>query len=343
MMNSIQHVKWDHGSFDVHLLGGMLAGVELETAGRRIKPFYEAAWIGDGTKAEPPLLNNLRSEFPCVPFGVPYAPESVLEAWQASVGAPVDASDGPLEPIDALLHGYCSNYDWTLIERSDLGVHIAIDYPETSAIRRLTRTVTADPNAAAIDFSLTIEARAKGRRPIGLHPNLALPSIAGALRLEPGAYKFGFVHPAGPEPGVSRAVAGAVFDRIQSVPMREGGTAAFDRLPFAYDTEEILQLCGTDGRVGLEDEEQGVRYQLTWDAEVLPSLLLWISNRGRSYEPWSGRNLCLGVEPLAAAFDLGLNASLASNPINERGVPTAVALTPETPINIAYRFEASVP
>ena len=338
-MDKIWHLEWPHGALDVHSKGGMLGGVSLRSGNRRVAPFYEAPWLDDETPAQAGLLGQLRSEFPCVPFGVPYAPATVVESWQKSLAAPIDEPDDPLDASDDLLHGYACVGEWQLVRQTALSIEIALEYPVTSSIARVVRMIRADPNSPAIDFSVRVEARRKTRRPIGLHPNLALPSMAGALQIHPGAFRFGVVHPAGPEPGVSRAAPGAVFEQLDRVPLRAGGTAAFDRLPFAHDTEEIIQLCGVDGSVVLTNDASQVAYRLTWDASLLPSLLLWISNRGRTYSPWNGRNLCLGVEPVASAFELGCRPSLAANPINARGVQTALTLAPGHPVEIAYRFE----
>jgi hypothetical protein len=338
-MDKIWHLEWPHGALDVHSRGGMLGGVLLRNGNRRVAPFYEAPWLDDETSRQTGLLGQLRSEFPCVPFGVPWSAEAVVESWRKSLAASVDERDHPLDASDDLLHGYGCVGEWTLVRQTDLSIEIALDYPAESSIARVVRVIRADPNAPAIDFSVKIEARRKTRRPIGLHPNLALPSMAGALRIHTGAFRFGVVHPAGPEPGVSRAAPGAIFEQLDRVPLRAGGTAAFDRLPFVQDTEEIIQLCGVDGVVTLTNEESQVAYRLTWDSSVLPSLLLWISNRGRTYSPWNGRNLCLGVEPVASAFELGCRPSLTANPINARGVSTAVAIEPGKPVKLAYRFE----
>ncbi|MEM9902681.1 MAG: hypothetical protein AAF865_15140, partial [Pseudomonadota bacterium] len=197
------------------------------------------------------------------------------------------------------------------------------------------------PGEARIAFALKIHARQAARRPIGLHPNLAFPKIAGALRVVPGAFEFGAIHPARPEAGVSRSLAGGLFEDLKEVPLGAGGHGPFDRLPFVHDTEEILQLCGADGHVRLENSSAGAAYTLDWDASVLPSLQLWISNRGRKAAPWNGRNMCLGVEPLAGVFDLGTRAGLAPNPINQRGVATAAKLDPDRPVEIVYSFAAA--
>lgn len=317
----------------------MLADTMLRApSGKEVRPFYEAPWIGEPGAVEPPLLAGMRNEFPCVPFGGLYPDDSVTEAWAPSLVASVAEADAAIVDSDLMLHGPCGAADWAFVDADDGGVTLALDYPESSPIARLERSVRAVPDAPAIDMTLRITARRACRRPIGVHPNLALPAVTGALELQPGAFAFGMVHPAGPEPGVSRSAAGAVFDDLARVPLRAGGAGRFDRLPFGHDTEETLQLCGCDGTVAIVDHERRCRYRLDWDATILPSLLLWISNRGRAYAPWNGRNLCVGVEPMAGAFDLGTRAALASNPINARGVPTALSLSPGAPVTLRYRF-----
>ncbi|CAN0627122.1 conserved protein of unknown function [Burkholderia multivorans] len=338
-METVWHLEWTHGAFDVHANGGMLGGVAFALNDRTIRPFYEAPWLDRPEPQPAGLLGVMRSEFPCVPFGVPYAPDSLPDGWREAAATPIDTRDAAHDASDDLQHGYGCVGAWSLVKQTAHEIEIALDYPEGSPIRRLTRIVRADPSRAALDVVLRIEARAAARRPAGLHPNLALPALAGAFRVEPGAFRFGIVHPGGPEPGVSRALAGATFDALDRVPLADGGTGAFDRLPLADATEEIVQLCGIDGTVTLTDDDARTRYRLTWDAAALPSLLLWISNRGRTHSPWNGRNLCLGVEPVASAFELGCRPSLAANPINAREVPTAISLNPDQPVEIAYRFE----
>jgi len=339
-MDKIWHLEWNFGSLDLHSAGGMLGGVALKDGARTLRPFYEAPWIGEAALPdEPTLLDQLRSEFPCIPFGSPsYPVERVIDSWKQSVTPPA-AADPTLDASDSLLHGYVCVGSWKLIRQTDSSIEIAVDYPAGSAISRVSRVVSADGDAPALDFSVTIEARKKARRPMGVHPNLALPSVPGKFRIEPGEFQFGVVHPAGPEPGVSRAKPGALFENLANVSMRENGSARFDRLPFEYATEEIVELCGIDGSVKLYDDEAKAAYRLTWDASILPSLLLWISNRGRSYPPWNSRNVCVGVEPLVGAFDLGYHAAMARNPINEKGVDTARTLIPGEPTRIDYRFE----
>jgi len=331
--------RWAHGRFAVSAAGGFLAALRFDVGGRVIEPLYQAPWIDERPPVADPLLRRLRGEFLCLPFGVSHAPEAVDDpAWREALRSELDAASAPLGPSDRFVHGYPPVHDWQLLDDAADALTIAIDFPVESPIRRVTRTLRPDPDAAALDVVTTIEARRRARRPAGLHPNFALPAAPGSLRIEPARFAFGVAHPAGPEKGVSRALPAADFTDLAAVPLAGGGLGRFDRLPFAFDTEEILLLAGCGGHVSLVDESAGVAHTLTWNADQLPSLLLWMSNRGRRAAPWSGRNLCLGVEPVASAFDLGCEASLAANPVARRGIATALQLDPAHPTELRYRI-----
>jgi len=330
-------LKWSHGELLVHSRGAMLGSVALRHGHGWVRPFYEAPWLDEIAPDAGGLLAHLRGEFPCVPFGMSAAPEILETSWQASLTDSPDSLDG-LDYNDPCSHGYGCVADWHPVLINDTTVSLETRYPQDSPIIRLIRTVRVLPGAPSIHFIVVIEARREARLPIGLHPILALPAAPGAFRVEPGAFRFGMTHPGGPEPGISRAMPGRLFNTLEQVPLRDGSTEAFNRYPFAHDTEEIVQLCGVDGRIKLVDEQTCATYLLTWDAALLPSVLLWISNRGRKYGPWNGRNVCLGVEPVASAFDLGSRAACVSNPINARGVATAVAFSPSRPLRLDYYF-----
>jgi hypothetical protein len=334
-MGETWSIEWSHGHATVHAGAGALGRTDFRlNDGRTVNPFYEAAWLGRAEPVAPPVMTNLRGDWACLPFGHPYgADEGLTGAWAKAAAA---ALDRPLTPGETIQHGYGANVDWRLVSRTGAALVIAIDYPGESPIAGLTRTIRPVPGQAAIDVSVEIRARRPCRRPFGFHPNFALRGAPASFRIEPGRFAFGLTHPTG-ERGVSKSKREARFSSLAEVPLASGGTARFDRLPFAEDTEEIVQLCGIDGSVRLVDEAERAAWTLTFGKD-LPSLLLWMSNRGRQYDPWNGRNLCLGVEPIASAFDLGTPASVASNPIADAGVPTALTLDPARPVTVGFRL-----
>ena len=94
------------------------------------------------------------------------------------------------------------------------------------------------------------------------------------------------------------------------------------RLPVRVATEELVQLTRPDGRVTLTYPEEGFRVRMAWDAQHFPGLAIWVSNRGRTGYPWSGRHQAVGLEPVCAAFDLGQGISGSENPLSQAGHPT---------------------
>jgi len=91
-------------------------------------------------------------------------------------------------------------------------------------------------------------------------------------------------------------------------------------------------------QVRLVDLHDQVAWHLNWNTERLPSCLLWMSNRGRTFPPWNGRNLCVGVEPVASAFDLGSVIASTDNPIARAGVATTITVEPDIALALGYRL-----
>ena len=73
------------------------------------------------------------------------------------------------------------------------------------------------------------------------------------------------------------------------------------------------------------------------DPRVLRSTLMWMSNGGRHYPPWSGRHVnTLGLEEITGYFHYGIAHSAADNEIARGGDPTCVQLDPEKPLVVNY-------
>ena len=87
-------------------------------------------------------------------------------------------------------------------------------------------------------------------------------------------------------------------------------------------------------------KRRATEFRLTWQKEHFPSLLLWISNRGRKMAPWNGRHVAIGIEPICSPFGLGPATALADNPVARSGTPTALAFRKDRPFVTRYRIEA---
>jgi hypothetical protein len=325
---------WAHGALTVQRLGAMLAPLTFVLAdGRQVSPFHIAPWADEPeAEALPGLLRKLRGEWPCMPFGYSVPADGWPDAWSRVMGPPEH---------DEEAHGHSSNHDWTWVDGDSRSLSLTLDYPASSPVARVERTVTPDPAAPAVDIEFTVVVRRACRLPIGLHPVFRLPMQTGAAEVELGTFDHGRTYPDDVEPGAPLFAKDATFSSLSAVPARAGGTVDASRLPLAADTEELLQIQGLDGTVALANHAEGYRVRLSWQKEHFPSLLLWYSNRGRKAFPWNGRHVAIGVEPICSPFGLGPATAVADNPIAQSGVPTALEFTPERPFTTRYRIEAA--
>jgi len=316
---------WSHGRGAVEALGGMLGPVHFAMpGGGSAQPFAVFPWADEPLPANQQPLTGLmargRGEWPCVPFGLNRDPDEL--GW------------------DHPIHGEAAHAEWMRIDggASDARIRLRFDADAACPIERLEREVRGVEGRAEVECELVVHVRAPCRLPIGLHPTLRLPARAGALRVDPGAFRFGRTFPREVEPGADLVAPDREFTDLAAVPRASGGTLDLRAFPLEGRTESLVQLCGVTGRVRAENHEEGYAVTVSWDTTQLPSCLLWISNAGRSAWPWSRRHFALGIEPVCAAFDLGVVASTQHNPINERGVPTALALDPAEPLVLRYRI-----
>jgi hypothetical protein len=323
---------WRHGALTVQRHAAMLAPLTfLLRDGRQVSPMHVAPWAEDPIAATlPGILQRLRGEWPCVPFGYAIEDATAPADWARLNGAP--------EPGEEV-HGHSSNHPWTWLDDDGTSLRLTLDYPEGHVVKRLQRTITPDPNGPAVDIGLTIEIAADCRLPLGLHPTFRLPSLAQGARIEPGPFREGRTFPGTVEPSAPLFAIDQGFAALTEVPKRDGGTFDASRVPLPLATEELLQLNDID-TVALANEAEGYRVRLRWNKAHFPSLLLWMSNRGRQAEPWNGRHTALGMEPICSPFGLGPASARADNPMARGGTPTARDFKAGEVFTTQYRIEA---
>lgn len=323
---------WKHGALTVQRHGAMLAPLTLLLAdGRQVSPLHVAPWAEEPVAATlPGILRRLRGDWPCVPFGYAVEDPTAPPAWARL--------NGPPEPGEEV-HGHSSNHPWTWLEGDGTSLRLTLDYPAGSPVRRVRRSVTPDPDRPAVDISLIIEIEEDCRLPLGLHPTFRLPALAQSARIEPGPFREGRTYPGTVEPSAPLFAIDQGFVSLSDVPRRSGGTFDASRVPLPLETEELLQLNDID-HVALANEVEGYRVRLSWNKEHFPSLLLWMSNRGRTGEPWNGRHTALGMEPICSPFGLGPASARADNPMARSGTPTARDFKAGEMFTTNYRIEA---
>ena len=327
-----RELVWEHGRLSLQSLGGMLGPVHFKLPdGREVSPLHVAPWGQDPNRATlPTILQELRGEWPCVPFGSDGL-RSLPEGWSATG----DSFEGAEVP-----HGHSSNVHWSWGTCDDGEANLHCIYPQHHPVRELRRRIVPDPRAAAIDITLEIRVDRPCKLPIGLHPTFRLSPEPGSVELETGTYDHVRSFPGDVEPGAALFQSDRRWGTLQAIQARDGADIDAARVPLAQSTEELLQLVGSDGTFALHYRHEGFRARLRWQKEHFPSLLLWYSNGGRQTYPWDGRHLALGVEPICSAFDLGPAVSAGVNPIQTAGCPTSMQFDPNAVFITHYRISA---
>ena len=316
----------------VQSLGGMVGPARFKLGSRAVSPLAVAPWADEPEAATlPPILQRLRGEWPCVPFGIA-SDANLPPEWRP---------EHNLEP-DAFPHGYSANGLWQAVSHTASSVELELVYPEAHPIACVRRRVTAAADRPALAFTLQIEARAACRLPIGIHPTFRLPGAPGSNTLEVDPATDCWTPPAPAEPGISRVAVDRRGVQLDAVPLTDGRQVDFTRLPLAEPGEELLLVAGARGRSRLSCASEGYSAELRWDPAVFASLMLWISNRGRTVYPWSGRHQALGMEPVTAAFDLGTSVSAnRKNPLEKAGHATVRDFAAGEVLETSYSIEVN--
>ena len=247
--------------------------------GEPFRPLAEAPWRDEPEAASdadvPAHRRSLGGEWACFPFG--------------------------RTAFDPVVHGFATDHDWQLERLSDASARAVIDLPDACPFEGITREITLEGSTGTVTVDLTVLPRISATIPCGLHPIIGPPETVGRFSLDVG-FDHGETFPVLFEPGASRLAIDRRFDDLAALPLEMGGTASLADL---FDTtgEDAAQVHGlSSGSATVRFPDSGACFDLLWQPEHFPSLLLWVSNRGRRSRPWNGRFRGLGVEPIHGRF-----------------------------------------
>ncbi|RWA72879.1 hypothetical protein [Mesorhizobium sp.] len=297
-------------SVSLDLAVGHIAAMEIEADGRRLKPLHRAPWVGAPRETLPENL-----------------PEGTVRLSGDFLCAPFSTSDVEAAP----LHGWTANSEWDVVENSAIA-------GGWRAVFRLRRKVMG----AAVDKIFTLRdnhpflyqehifSGGSGAISVAHHPMTAMQG-GGRLAFSPKRLAVTPATPLEPDParGRFRLAYPARATNLTHFPIAAGGTADLTDYRMEDRREDFITLVEADhggpGWTALARRaEQDLVLVLKNPAE-LPVTMLWFSNGGRDYAPWSGRHIgVLGIEDGRAA--VGHAASLGDNWLKHEGVATAFAL-----------------
>jgi len=306
--------------------GGHLGPVTFERNGRKIRPYSVAPWGEESfTPPLPPILQVLRGDFFCLPFGGNAKPYR-----------------GEKHPV----HGETANARWhfeSLEKRQDrTGLHLSL--------RTKVRPGRVDKRIFLIDgqnslYCQHVVSGMRGPMNLGHHAMLKFPDEPGSGWLSTSRFVYGQVFPqpfeSAAQGGYSCLKPGAEFDSLDAVPMSNGEKADLSRYPARRGFEDLVILVSDDKSKLAWTAVAFPQQRFVWfalkDPRVLRETVMWISNGGRHYPPWNGRHVnVMGLEEVTSFFHLGLAASARPNAISAKGYPTCLRLDARKPLVVNY-------
>lgn len=291
-----------------------------------VEPYYMNPWWNEGVDAsQPTLLGVLRGDFFCAPFG------------------------GNGEPFDGTVyppHGEPANMPWQLDEHRATSAGAAIQMSQGQTLRAgQVRKQIAVLEGQSVVYSRHDLAGMSGPTTLGHHANLFLPDGVepAYLSFAPHRYAHTYVEPTErPEGrGYSIIKPDAQIEDLTRCPLINGETTDLTRYPTRRGFEDIVIICSDQARdfgwSAFSVPALGYVWFALKDPKALASTLLWMSNGGRHFPPWNGRNVnTIGIEEITGFFHEGIAPSARENFLEKMGVPTHVELSPERPTTVNY-------
>jgi hypothetical protein len=281
-----------------HLIATFAAGAT------EVDPFYTAPWWNEALPPDlPAVLRVLRGDFFCLPFGNEAAHgKTANDAWRFEG---ITARGGTRE--------------------LELSMNLG---PDEGRVRKRIRIADGE----TVIYQEHVVSGCRTPVPLGHHPILKLPDRPGSGILDFSPPVAGFTAPERIEDpasgGYSSIAPGRQIVDRSRVPTERGDTVDLTRYPTPRGFDDLVCFVSDAGREfaysSVAVPEEGWLYFQLKDPKVLAETVLWMSNGGRHYPPWSGRVVgVLGLEEVTSFFHYGRTASLGANFFRERGFPCA--------------------
>jgi hypothetical protein len=289
--------------------------------GRTVSPLHRAPWADEpgpieGT-AEAPHLARLSGDFLCAPFAAADVEPAPAHGWPANA---------PWRAIGARADGQGGFTASFVLVRPVMGARVSKHLTVRDGHPFLYQRHVFEGGAGAI--------------PVAHHVMIALPS-GGRLAMSRKGVAETPATPLETDPARGRSALAypARTTDLTRMPKADGTTADLSRYPIDSDHEDFLVLAEAAGSgfgwSAISRSGENDLVLVLKDPRVLPMTMLWYSNGGRAYAPWNGRHRgVLGVEDGRTASLSGHAASIAPNPWTERGIPTALTLSPTGSVEI---------
>lgn len=279
-------------------------------------PFYYVPWWNEEPdKNFDKVLNILRGDFFCFPFG--------MNAEQyGSAKYP--------------LHGQTSNEIWDFLKISEKNeekeIQLRMYLMKNSG--QVIKSIKIFENNPVM-YENNIVSGFKGKIPLGYHPTIRLPDAKASAFLDFSKPIIGFTPPIpNEEPqkkGYSLLRHNQKITDITKVDTIYGNTIDISKCPFCRGFDDIIIFINDEKRhfcfTSLSFPNEGYLYFQLKNPKVFSETFIWMSNGGRYYPPWNGRVFnAIGLEEITAFFHYGIKQSVEDNSFKDNGYNTYLDL-----------------
>ena len=279
-------IEADGIAFDFRAETGLLDGFTVTDEGREIVPLHRAPWVDTGEvmpEGEAPLMARLGGDFFCAPFA------------SSEEGAP--------------LHGWPANSPWQVTRLDD---HVL----EAELVRRVRGARLTKQLAVRDGHPFVYQSHrfsgGQGRVTFANHANVSV-KYGAYIRTSPK--RFWETPKEQQEPDSTRGRSALVSPAQATDPTAfpgVDGPVDLTRYPWNPRHEDfVIGIEASGHRLGwtaVTRPKDGDLFLSLRSPRKLPMTMLWHSNGGRDYAPWSSRHFgCLGVEEGAAEHMLGVS------------------------------------
>lgn len=304
---------------------GHLGPVTFKLGGKKIAPLSVAWDKPVKERSLPPILQVLRGDFFCMPFG-----------------GNSTAFGKEKYPV----HGETANSVWKFADLKESRGDAQLTVELQTKIRRgtVTKTILLKKDHPAI-YQRHVISKMSGEMNLGHHAMVKFPDVpgCGAISTSPFVYGQVFVEPIEhpEELGYTCLKPGATITTLKEVPTVFGEMTDLSRYPARRGYEDLVMLVSDDSRefawTAVAFPQHGYCWFALKDPKVLRETIFWISNGGRHMSPWSSRHInVIGLEEVTSYFHPGLAQSVNDNHIKQMGYPTTLTLDPKSPTTVNY-------